>query len=203
MNRLELVDALTRSGFDFLDLVDRQRFVDEAVREFEAEELWPWRAREEVGVPPMTIARLGPIDSVRVDGTHRPLWPRRHSELVEQGVDLEGTGSPRFYYMWGGNDVIDTWPVGSEQVVVHHFRTGGWTVGNESAASDTDVPMADVRWHDAILLLARLRAKEFNDDFDEAGRLWERYQARLEQARQAELRDNHDEPDVIRVREAY
>lgn len=200
MTRAELVAALTRSGFDFLDTTDLNRFVDEAAREFDAEDLWPWRIVEQTGAAPLAVTTLGPIDSVR-DTERRPLWPRRHSELIEERRDLTVSGNALYYYVQ--DSTVHTWPIAGSDITVRHYDQGGWVTGDEEAGSDADTPRADERWHDAILLLARLRAKEFNDDYDEAARLWERYQARLEQARQAELRDTVDEPDVIRVREVY
>lgn len=200
MTRGELVAAAQRSGANHLDEGDVQRFVDEAVREFDAEELWPWRVIEATGSAPLAVTTLGPIDSVR-DSERRPIWPRRHSELVEERRDLTATGNARYYYVEAG--VVHTWPISVLPITVRYHDQGGWTTGDEEAGSDADTPRADERWHDAILHLVKLRCRM--EDRDQAGATmeWERYQARLEQARQAELRDNHDEPDVIRVREVY
>lgn len=203
MTRGEMVAALRRSDPSSVEvsrLADLERYLDEAVREFDAEELWPWRLLEVTGAAPLTVVTLGPVSWVK-DADLRPLWPRRKSELIEDRRDLTEAGNARFYYVEG--NVVKTWPVSSVTITVCHFDQGGWVTGDESAASDSDTPRADTRWHDAILLLARLRCKEASEKYDAAAAIWQRYQARLEQARQAELRDNWDEPDVIRVRELY
>ncbi len=207
MTRAEFVSALERSGFDFLELADKQRFVSEAVREFNHEELWPWRLVEQlqtVGTPVATN-NLGPIDSVRLFASYQVLGPVRHSELIEAGVNLADVGVPRLYYVT--DSTVHTYPVANESIMLRYFSRKSWTDGIggnvDEPATDADTPTAKLAYHDAILLLCRLRAKEFNDDFDEAGQLWERYQARLEQARQAELVPGWDEPDVVRVSEAY
>ena len=116
-------------------------------------------------------------------------------------VDFAQIGSARFYYVEQG--LVHTWPVSSSAITVRHYDQGGWTTGHDDASADADLPRADERWHDAIELLARLRAVSDDRDWASADKLWERYQARLEQARQAELRDNYDEPDVIRASESY
>jgi hypothetical protein len=203
VTRAELVAALRRSepaDSEVARLVDLERYVDESVREFDAEELWPWRPVEVTGAAPLTVTTLGPIDYVR-DADLRPLTPRRKSELVEESRDLTEIGSAQNYYVEGS--VVKTWPVSSTAITVRHYDQGGWVTGREAAGSDADTPRADVRWHDLILLLARLRAKEASEKYEAAAALWQRYQARLEQARQAELRDNWDEPDVIRTAECY
>lgn len=200
MTRAELVAAVVSFGADHLATLDVTRFVNEAVREFDAEELWPWRIVEQTGAAPLVVTTLGPIDSVR-DDERRVLFPRRHSELIEARVNLADGGPARFYYVQSG--VVNTWPVSSGPITVRHYDQGGWVTGDETGASDGDVPRADVRWHDAILILAQLRAVTMDRDWEGATRLWERYQARLEQAKQAELRDNNDEPDVVRMSEVF
>jgi hypothetical protein len=75
--------------------------------------------------------------------------------------------------------------------------------GDETSENDSDVPRADERWHDAILALVKMKCRMEDRDRDGATMDWERYRTRLEQAVQAELKDNNDEPDVQRCDEVY
>lgn len=205
MTRDEFVAAAQAGGANHLATTDVQRFVDEAVRELTLEELWPWRVSETTVTaedqPPIAVSNLGPIDTVR-DSERRIIYPRRHSELVEARRDFTEVGLPQFYWR-SAETAIRTWPISSVAVTVRHFSTTMWVGGADSALNGTDTPRAPLRWHDAIVHLVNVRCRMMDRDKAGAEMEWERYQARLEQARQAELRDNYDEPDVIRVREVY
>lgn len=205
MTRAELVAAAQADGANHLASSTLERFCDEAAREFTIEELWSWRITETTvqadDMPPIAVSLLGPIDSVR-DSDRRVIAPRRHSELVEMRADFTEIGTPRYYWRSATN-AVSTVPQSNVAVTVRHFNLSAWTLGSLEALNGTDEPRAPEQWHDAILLLVMVRCRLTDRDKDGATMLWERYQTRLEQAKQAELRDNFDEPDVQRSSEVY
>lgn len=185
MTRDEIVNRILSYGFDYLvTATELVPVVDEACREFDNEENWPWRIVEASGAEPLTVTRRGPVQSVR-NAAGAVIEPIEVDELVQAGKVLSTTGVALYYFI--EDQQIRTYPRSATNITVRHWARGGWTTGNETAASGADSPKAPVRWHDAILTLALLRVKMHDDDYDEAAQLWQRYQSQLDEARRAEL----------------
>lgn len=201
-SRTTLEAALQASGFHYLPAAELTRIVDDAAREVILEELWPWRIAEDAGAAPLTVELLGQVDSVRRTSDDRPLYPRRHSELVERHEGgLDSQGNPTRYYLEGPGKVC-VHPESTESITVRHFSRTVWNTGGERSASAADTVNLPRRWDDVLLAFARERAHLFNGDMEQAGvhRGWAEQQ--MVRMREQELAQ-FDEPDVIRCTESY
>lgn len=203
--RLELRTRLKESGYQYLTDAQLNVYLDDAVREVQGEELWPWRVLEGT-VTPGAATALGVIDLVQVSGSSRTLWPRRQSELAETYGDLSLAGDPRFYMIEvdkTGLTTLTTYPADTGLLFVRSYARAGWTSGLEVATADTDVPAMPARWHRMVVQAARIAIKTENGGEADVQPMIAKYDRDLDRMRDQELAQQWDEPDVIRLTERY
>ena len=196
----ELEDRLKAQGFHYLEPDTVTECVVQAVDEVGLEELWPWRVAEDTGPAPLTVEHLGPVDSVMRAGEKIPIWPRRHSELLEERR-LTRSG-PALYY-WVEGTTIQVNPESTEQITVRHYSRQLWTGGGTGPEDDEDTVTIPARIQRVILAFARSNAHLHNGD--EAQAMMQRQVGEnfLGKLRDQELVPGWDEPDVIRLTEAF
>lgn len=192
MNFTELKTELAARGFDYLTDIRRGQYVNWARAELDDFALWPYRLATSSGPTPLTIADLGVIDDVLdTSNSNQSLLPSSHAALVHQFRDLSTPGIARFFYVDGG---VKVYPAGAP-ISVRYFKVPPDLTG-------TDVPLAPVRWHRAIVDIAVRMVYRDSDNHDAAAALQAQIDRDLGLMMQA-LLITTTEPGKIELRERW
>ena len=222
-----LVARVKTGGFDYLLDADVQRFVSEAAREVCAAENWLWRKRQAtmsaLDLRTASTAISGVISQlVPTANPSTELIPEREEELRDRFGDLTVAGEPRYYYLRESR-VLDVSPDVDERLLVLSYPVAGdattfevtwfadlvWAAAaggapdEEDADSGTVVFAGPERFEAAVVQLARLKCMDFIGGYEDYAVLQSIHDRELETLRERYLWRQEDEPDVVRVTEAF
>lgn len=196
-NRGQLRAELIDQGFDYLPTNRADYFLDFAATEIVEEAHWPFRAKEVTGNLPITITDLAAVENVTRGEGYVALAPRERQNLIDEFQSVTMGGAPQYYWIDGAT-TIRGFPSDTSSVTVRYYSSNAWTNGGQTALNDSDTPLIPLRYRELVVLLAKVRAKEDNDDYEEAGIVMQRYTQRLEQAKASLLKNQIDEEKIVK-----
>lgn len=178
-NLSQLRTMLRASGYDFLTDSECDLILNECYLEICDMEDWPFLEADASGAAPLTVADLRKVQSVVDSTTGCRLGFVTRDELANRSIDLTYAGSPRYYYIDGG-DTITTWPVGGT-LAVRYWKTP------VAMAAVGDEPVIPGRFRDLIVTCAARQAAMDQSADSDVQALTVEYQRRLDVMRQALL----------------
>lgn len=190
MNANALASELAARGFDYLSEARRYYFLNQAyLTDICENDDWPFLEAVTTSTAPITVSDLRSVESV-VDNTQQlKLRPLRRKAITDFAPDLSGAGSPRNYFISGG-DTINAWPANTtNSLTVQYFKVPS------ELASPNDTPVIPARWHYLIVEGAVKRAYEDDDEYAAAQAADQVFQTRLQSMRDSLLTQQHDRPD--------
>jgi hypothetical protein len=200
VTRGELILKLKGDGHDYLSDAKAGQMVDQAVKDLTEAHPWPYRlVTVDQAASGDLINGLGSVESVSINNS--PIEDLGSYTLAQERYgDLTTSGEPRGFWVEG--ERVFFFPT-TGPVKVRHFSFRGWTTGGLAPADDNDTPLAPERFHDAISLRAHELAFSDVDENENAASENVRYQARVEQMREALIRDRVAGPMRIRQTRAW
>lgn len=149
MDFSELVQELKDRGFSDLTTARAGTIVNAARAELDRLHLWPYRQTDLTGTAPLSIADLGPIETVTSETGDYRLVPAQFRDLLDYYGDLSTTGSPTCYYTASvlGVPVVATYPTGTDTIGIVYYKV---TVD----ISGTQEPASPDEFHELILEMA-------------------------------------------------
>lgn len=193
MTWAQLVIEIKARGFTHMGSRVEQYLQDAYLLDICEDEDWPFLEASASGPAPLSIADLRAVEYV-LDTTNGncQLEPLKRARLVDSvNNDLTQVGTPRFYYITGGN-TVNVQPVATDTITVAY-----WKVPSE--LSGEDEPLLPARFHSLIVDGAVARAYENSDDHELADAARAKFDGRFERMRASlgMLQHDADEDFVV------
>jgi len=188
MSLPELVSAFLARGFDYMSTGEAELLINDAYRiDIVGSEDWPFLEESAEGTAPLELPNIESLELV-VDQTQgRKLVPYDRRNLTDSYPNLEGQGTPRFYYLTGSE--LNVYPLNTTDTLLVRYRE----FAPQLTGSAT--PIIPARFHSLIIDGAVSRAYEGSDDYELAQSAANVFQSRLQKMREILLERFRDGPD--------
>lgn len=175
MNLGQAFDEVQERGFNFDDFTRLTFWLNQAKDTFEDFYQWPWLETATTGTAPLVIADLKQVLYVADTSNDTELLGMLPAEIVVNGIDLNQTGTPQYWWL-DGETTVRVWPVNTSAAL-----TVRYVKQSPELAVDTDTPLIPARYHPTWVDLAVIRAYVDTDNFVAAQGLKQVVDADLQQ----------------------
>lgn len=167
------------------------RWVNQAYREVNDQDDWPYLMGTTTGPAPLTIADLGTIESVINVATQTKLVPADRRSITDRYPVLTTTGVGYFYYITGGT-VLNVYPADVSSVLTVSY----WRSAPDMALA-SDVPLIPSQYQEIIVTGALRRLFLEDNDAGDYQSVVAEWNLQLAWMREALTNLQADQPDFV------